>query len=92
MAKLRMHTDHTLALLEGLTTKLGSHMRLFVDETCHEVETKELAREYQARKRRETRRKQVILMKKGGEQVKLRHAAETVDQNDPSKQSSMPTP
>ena len=57
LAKLRLHTDHTLAVLDGLTTELGDTLRMFVHKTCSEIATKELSREYQARKRREARQK-----------------------------------
>ena len=55
LAKLRLHTDHTLAMLDTLTTELGDAIRGFVEKTCSKIDTKELAREYQARKRREAR-------------------------------------
>lgn len=57
LAKLRMHNDHTLALLDTLTTDLGEGLRRFVQTTCHDVITKELSREYQARKRRQAKQK-----------------------------------
>lgn len=57
-AKLRLHTDHTLKILDDLTSQLGEDMRAFLDKTCSKFETKELAREYQARKRREARKSQ----------------------------------
>ncbi|KAF6752551.1 hypothetical protein DFP72DRAFT_1011401 [Ephemerocybe angulata] len=53
LAKLRLHTDHTLTLLECQTVSLGEAMRRFVNETCTAIATSELKREYQARKRRE---------------------------------------
>lgn len=57
-AKLRLHTDHTLKMLDDFTVQLGDEMRGFVDKTCAKIKTKELAREYQARKRREARKSQ----------------------------------
>lgn len=57
LAKLRLHTDHTLNLLDALTTDLGDAIRGFVDKTCSKFDTKELVREYQARKRREARQR-----------------------------------
>ncbi|KAF9473198.1 hypothetical protein BDN70DRAFT_817606, partial [Pholiota conissans] len=53
LAKLRMHTDSTLALLESLTTEFGVLMRDFQRLTCSEFATVELPREAAARKRRE---------------------------------------
>ncbi|KAJ3524924.1 hypothetical protein NMY22_g10792 [Coprinellus aureogranulatus] len=58
LAKLRQHTDHTLEMLDVLTTRMGDQLRAFVKDTCAGVDTKELPREYQARKRRETRKRQ----------------------------------
>ncbi|KAJ3530549.1 hypothetical protein NMY22_g8529 [Coprinellus aureogranulatus] len=55
-AKLRLHTDHTLEILDQLTSQLGEEMRSFVEKTCTKFETKELTREYQARKRREAQK------------------------------------
>ena len=43
LAKLRMHTDMTLAWLEQVTTDLGHLMRDFRDKTCAEFNTTELA-------------------------------------------------
>lgn len=57
-AKMRMHTEHTVNILDNLTTQLGDDVRAFVQKTCSKIETKELAREYQARKRRQNRKRQ----------------------------------
>jgi len=51
LAKLRMHTDSTLALLEELTTEFGKLMRQFRDLTCSQFATIELPREATARTR-----------------------------------------
>jgi uncharacterized protein YdaU (DUF1376 family) len=53
--KLRLHTDHTIGILDDTTTQLGDHLREFVETTCKEIPTKELRREYEARKRREAK-------------------------------------
>jgi hypothetical protein len=55
--KLRIHTDHTIAILDQLTTTLGQQLRDFVEYTCSEISTKELRREYDARKRRLAKKK-----------------------------------
>src|SRR4051812_36901985 len=55
LAKLRMHTDSSLTLLESLTTEFGQLLRQFRDLTCANFNTCELARETAARKRREDR-------------------------------------
>lgn len=53
LAKLRMHTDTTLALLEALTNEFGQLLRQFRDLTCSKFSTFELPREITARKKRE---------------------------------------
>jgi hypothetical protein len=55
LAKLRMHTDSTLNVLDAVTTDLGNQLRTFKRETCAEFETKELRRESVARVRRQNR-------------------------------------
>ncbi|KAJ3514106.1 hypothetical protein NMY22_g14847 [Coprinellus aureogranulatus] len=55
LAKLRLHTDSSLAVLDALTTELGSAARNFIEHTCKEFETRELKREFEARKRRATK-------------------------------------
>ncbi|RXW23302.1 hypothetical protein EST38_g2534 [Candolleomyces aberdarensis] len=57
LAKLRLHTDTTLDILDHLTTVLGDQFRGFVSKVCEQVETKELPKEYHARKRREAKQK-----------------------------------
>jgi hypothetical protein len=55
LAKLRIHTDSSLTLLEELTTELGQLLRKFRDITCTAFSTVELPRETAARIRRESR-------------------------------------
>lgn len=71
LAKLRLHTDHTLDLMDKLTTELGDQFRTFETGTCFAIKTKELPREYQARKRREARRKANTAVKTGSKRRKL---------------------
>lgn len=52
IAKLRLHTDTTLEILDNLTTDLGSQLRNFRDKVCPKYTTKELSRETAARQRR----------------------------------------
>jgi hypothetical protein len=59
LAKLRMHTDRTLQILEELTTKLGDQLRFFAEVTCLDYSTVELPREAAARKRRQSKKSQV---------------------------------
>jgi hypothetical protein len=56
MAKLRMHNDLTLAIMEEATTSLGRMLRTFSQKTCSAFATKELSREYNSRIRREGRK------------------------------------
>jgi len=51
-AKLRLHTDHTLASFDALTKPLGDALRHFAGEFSDRFETKELPKEADARKRR----------------------------------------
>lgn len=53
LAKLRLHNDFTLALLEYTTAQLGAKMRVFDKYTCRKTPTKELKGEADVRARRE---------------------------------------
>lgn len=53
LAKLRMHTDHTLKLLNITTVALGQKFRAFANDTCSAFNTRELQREVEARARRQ---------------------------------------
>ena len=52
MAKLRMHTDTTLKMLEDITVSLGAEFRRFDRVVCSKIQTEELATEVEARVRR----------------------------------------
>ena len=52
LAKLRMHTDQTLTLLDEATAFLGVKFRRFVNHTCRKFNTRELHHEANARARR----------------------------------------
>lgn len=52
LAKLRIHTDHTLEILDQFTTLLGKSLRDFLSKTCLAFDTKELPREANARRSR----------------------------------------
>ncbi|KAJ3512823.1 hypothetical protein NMY22_g15219 [Coprinellus aureogranulatus] len=56
-AKLRMHTDPTLAILDSWTTILGNDARTFTSVTCVAFKARELKKEYEARKRAEARKR-----------------------------------
>jgi len=51
-AKLRLHTDSTLALFETATSILGEQLRRFVEVTCAAYKTTETPSEVAARARR----------------------------------------
>lgn len=53
LAKLRMHTDTTLAILDEVTADLGKAMRHFKQKVCGSYHTKELPGEIGARQRRQ---------------------------------------
>jgi hypothetical protein len=52
LAKLRMHTDTTLDILDKTTQLLGCTLREFRDKTCSKYATRELKKEAEARQRR----------------------------------------
>jgi hypothetical protein len=52
LAKLRMHSDLTLAIFDKETTAVGGSLRTFNDNTCTQFRTKELRREADARQRK----------------------------------------
>jgi hypothetical protein len=52
LAKLRMHTDITLSILDKETVRIGTEFRAFAAKTCPSFKTRELCREAEARKRR----------------------------------------
>lgn len=53
LAKLRMHHDMTLRLLDYTTTLMGAQIRRFNAETCAKITTRELPKESEAREKRE---------------------------------------
>jgi hypothetical protein len=56
LAKLRLHMDETLALLEKVTTILGTQLRKFAKDLCPAYSTTETDREVTSRKRRAQRK------------------------------------
>lgn len=56
LAKLRMHHDLTLNLLDSVTETLGEQLRNFSQKICPKFDTLELRREQQARLRREAKK------------------------------------
>ncbi|KAH9884316.1 hypothetical protein C8Q73DRAFT_661143 [Cubamyces lactineus] len=55
LAKLRLHSDSTLAIFETITQQLGQAMRAFASHVCPQYDTQELDREYTARQRRKAK-------------------------------------
>jgi hypothetical protein len=45
LAKLRLHTEKTLNILDNVTRALGMALRAFKKETCPQFDTKELPKE-----------------------------------------------
>jgi hypothetical protein len=56
MAKLRMHNDFTLDIMDAVTVSLGEELRKFNDTTCTAFITHELEREFEARSRRQAKK------------------------------------
>ena len=52
LAKLRMHTDPSLEILDNITVSLGEQLQLFQQKTCSVFPTRELRREAETRQRR----------------------------------------
>jgi hypothetical protein len=52
LAKLRMHSDLTLDIMDQVTTTLGYQFRTFNARVCSVYDTRELRQEVEARKRR----------------------------------------
>lgn len=57
LAKMRLHTDSTLAWLDESTKAFGKEIRRFQRHTCSFFDTRELPQEEAARSRRQKRRK-----------------------------------
>ena len=57
LAKLRVHTNLTLDIMDGVTSDLGAKLRAFQKETCVAFPTQELKRERDARMRRTNKSK-----------------------------------
>lgn len=56
LAKLRLHIDDTLDLLDEETKYIGRDLRAFINKTCKFYDTRELRREADARKRRKAKK------------------------------------
>lgn len=56
LAKLRMHSDLTLKILDNLTTQMGGAFQFFSDHVCSAYRTHELPCEENARRRRQAKK------------------------------------
>jgi hypothetical protein len=56
LAKLRMHSDPTLEILDSVTTTLGEAFRHFQRKICPKYHTRELNREVATRRRRQSKK------------------------------------
>lgn len=74
LAKLRMHNDLTLQVLESVTRTLGIQLRDFSQKNCPAFDTVELRREHQARLRRES--------KKAGPHSQVQHREQAFPNSD----------
>jgi hypothetical protein len=76
LAKLRMHTDQTLALFDEATSLLGVKFQRFVNHTCRKFNTCELQHEANARSRRAAKKSTTSLAAPPGQAEKPRQVAE----------------
>jgi hypothetical protein len=60
LAKLRLHTDSTLDLLDSATQLLGNQLRIFKARTCTFYQTRELPSEVRKRQRKAIQKSKVI--------------------------------
>lgn len=79
LAKLRMHNDLTLEIMDTLTASLGKKLRDFVTKTCPAFETKELRREYNARLRAEANKSERRRQKPNNRPKPTQHPQEGVE-------------
>ena len=67
LAKLRLHSEKTLDILDKLTTTLGSQFRNFQKHTCSNFKTFELKQEASARQHRNSKREKKTGTKQGSQ-------------------------
>lgn len=60
LAKLRLHTDATLGLLDSATQLLGNQLRLFKARTCTFYKTRELPSEVRKRQQKTIQKSKII--------------------------------
>ena len=81
LAKLRIHTDQTLDIMDSVTSDLGRKLRTFKQNTCAAFETRELRRESDARIRKQNR----------NSRPSVKHTAVRANQPDPVPPSIPPS-
>ena len=91
LAKLRMHNDLTLRVLESVTETLGTRLRDFSQNNCSTFNTVELHREHRARLRREATKVDPQAQAQHTEQALPQHGAAGVADTSASASSSTPT-
>jgi Sec-independent protein translocase protein TatA len=64
LAKLCLHTDATLAILDSVTASLGQALQEFKMKTCSMFATRELKKEENSRKRKQATQKKASQVKK----------------------------
>lgn len=79
LAKLRIHNDRTLEVMDAVTKLLGDKLRAFKQKICTAFVTKELPREFNARIRREVR-------KSGQERRQTAKTSQNQDTSRPNEQ------
>jgi hypothetical protein len=95
LAKLRMHNDLTLDIMDAATISLGKKLREFSQKTCPAFETKELSREYNARMRKHTKeasktrtQKQADKSSNNDQVIPEPSAGNLIGVNDPTSQAA----
>ncbi|KAH9916588.1 uncharacterized protein BXZ73DRAFT_105780 [Epithele typhae] len=78
LAKMRLHSDSSLDLLDDTTALLGHEMRYFAAITCPQFDARETAAEYQARRRAEERRNPTSIAANDGRRLRLFTAINTI--------------
>ena len=81
MAKLQLHTEETLTILNNVTRSLGISLRTFKKDTCTKYQTNELPREAAAQQQRQTS----AACKRKGKKVKVVTEQAITERSQPSQ-------
>lgn len=71
LAKLRMHTDQTLALLDTATVSLSQQFQFFQDNICPNFNTREFQREANARSKSKAKKGESTTTGRATRRVKI---------------------